>query len=103
MRWRKTTCYPTEGQLVWVMTYPHKKTVASLELHCGWVEFPLRSDSTPLWRINNMDEVGSGSIAFDAFAEYDYAFDKCKSETIMAWIPAKEFIYPEWLESLSVE
>lgn len=104
MKWRKVTDIPIDNQLVWIMTYPHKQTVASLELHCGWVQI-CKNGSKKLWIIDNMDETGGGSQTWNAYAnDEDFYADEyvnhCISETIMAWIPAYEFIYPATIEGL---
>lgn len=97
MKWLSVVnTFPKDGQLVWIMTNPHKKTVASLELHCGWVSI---SNDGKSWCINNMDENGYGSQCW-------YSNDddcRCSSELIMAWIPANEFIYPAFMEELEKE
>lgn len=102
MRWRKPTEIPEDNSLVWIMTYPHKSTPASCEIHGGWVCMGLESTKF-IWFIDNQDEIGSGSASWYAYNDkYDVRMDDysshCISETIMAWIPAEEFIYPEWLE-----
>lgn len=99
MSWRNPANeLPEDNQIVWIMLAPHKDrgglvaSAPSIEIVCGWA---YRSGNG-LCRVENMDELGLGSLGwYLGELPDDFRYDEAPA---IAWLPVDEMGYPDWVK-----
>lgn len=101
MKWRNPkNDLPKSGERVWVMLAPHKyrgsllASAMSIEIACGEASWSNDNDAC---RVENGDELGSGSISWYLFATDNYRDRYLQYGYVeaIAWLPLTEMPFPE--------